>query len=384
MLLVLCAGCFDPRKPACAFLCGANGACPEGYMCGGDDRCHLVTAGGPAACEDPLPPDGTVFDGALPDTVPDGSVDGSPDARADARIDASPPDASPPDASPPDASPPDAPVDAPPANQAPTLILAPATTDYAVEAGASLTIVASGTDPDSDPLTFDAMGSGTGLDPFAVGPNGAADHAGGVWTSASHTFTFDAGKIGTFRVRFSASDGSHLVTRDVTITVAAHPVRLNEVEVAPDEIELLNTATSTVDVSGWNLVSGSESFEIPAGTTIPADGFLVVHWNLAGSDVPGERFTGPKAPLGPAGQVALYVDANFTLSRRMRDFVQWATAAGGRVAEAVFAGQWPNATAVVGAVADGESAARTPGANTEAPADWYVETVPTIGATNLP
>ena len=386
MFLVLCAGCFEPRKPACAFLCGDDSACPEGYVCGGDERCHLVTPTGLAACEDTLPPDGmppdtTSADG-MPDGTPDGSVDASFDASSpDAQIDATPgPDAQI-DAAPP---PPDAQIDAAPQNQAPTLILTPPTTSYTVVAGASLTIVASGTDPELDPLTFDATFAGTGLDPFAVGPHGATDHAGGVWTSATDTFTFEAGKVGTFTVRFSVTDGPNPVTRDVTIVVTAHPIRLNEVEVVPDEIELLNTGGSMVNVSGWNLISGGASFQIPNGTMIAAGDFLVVHWNQTGSDGPGERFTGAKAPLGDTGQVALYADDNFDVSRRMRDFVMWATTASGREAEAVFAGQWTTTSALVGAVADGESAARTPGANTEAPADWYVETTPTIGAANVP
>jgi len=103
-LLATGAGCFKEPKPKCSFLCGASGACPDGYVCGAtDNRCHLVDNGAPAACEDTLPPDGppvpdsdTTFDTA---PVPDGTPD------------ASPPDASPPDAPVPDADIPDATID---------------------------------------------------------------------------------------------------------------------------------------------------------------------------------------------------------------------------------------------------------------------------------
>ena len=32
--------CFDPKQPACAFSCAADGLCPSGYSCGTDQLCH--------------------------------------------------------------------------------------------------------------------------------------------------------------------------------------------------------------------------------------------------------------------------------------------------------------------------------------------------------
>ena len=77
--------------------------------------------------------------------------------------------------------------------------------------------------------------------------------------------------------------------------------------------------------------------------------------------------------------------ADSTLSRAIRDFVQWLVI-GGRESQAVAVGQWPEASSVVDTTGldPGESLARTPGANTEAPADWYVESTPTLGAANDP
>ena len=78
------AGCYETPKPACAFACARDGACPDGYACDPQDQiCHRQLAGGALeACDPPF-------------------------------VDAAPPDARPIDASPIDASPIDAPTDAP-------------------------------------------------------------------------------------------------------------------------------------------------------------------------------------------------------------------------------------------------------------------------------
>ncbi len=48
-LLVVLASCYRPPQPACGFVCGANGACPEDYACAEDNRCHLAGVG--SLCE---------------------------------------------------------------------------------------------------------------------------------------------------------------------------------------------------------------------------------------------------------------------------------------------------------------------------------------------
>ena len=125
------AGCYEAPKPACQFLCGAGDACPTGYGCGDDNRCHRIEGDGSlAACTEPLPTeddaatidastidatpidasdiDATPIDAEVPDAeVPDAEV---PDAEVpDAEVpDAEVPDAEVPDAAPPDAEAPDA------------------------------------------------------------------------------------------------------------------------------------------------------------------------------------------------------------------------------------------------------------------------------------
>jgi hypothetical protein len=86
-IVVGLAGCYETPRPPCAFLCGANGECPEGYLCSADDnRCHRSDPGGPAECPDSLPFDAAQLDASLIDaSLIDASlIDASPfDAAPD-------------------------------------------------------------------------------------------------------------------------------------------------------------------------------------------------------------------------------------------------------------------------------------------------------------
>ena len=49
-VVALAAGCYDPPKPDCGFVCGPQGACPSGYTCQArDNRCHRDGTDGPCA-----------------------------------------------------------------------------------------------------------------------------------------------------------------------------------------------------------------------------------------------------------------------------------------------------------------------------------------------
>ncbi len=78
VLAAAAGACYETPKPACQFLCGEGGACPEGYECDpADTRCHRVESGGGLAeCTDELP------------VIPDASIDAE-------LVDAGPPDAMP-------------------------------------------------------------------------------------------------------------------------------------------------------------------------------------------------------------------------------------------------------------------------------------------------
>jgi hypothetical protein len=70
-LVILCAlalgvaasSCFSPLQPACAFSCGANGACPTAYVCASDGLCHRADGQGLCLLD---PVDGGTPDGAGP------------------------------------------------------------------------------------------------------------------------------------------------------------------------------------------------------------------------------------------------------------------------------------------------------------------------------
>jgi hypothetical protein len=116
--LLLAAGlalpaCYETPAPACAFLCGQGGACPDGYTCRADSWCRRQDVPDDAVCSPALsdaatpapdaPPADAAFDASTADAA---ARDAAPlDA---APLDAALPDASSPDASPPDAAPPDA------------------------------------------------------------------------------------------------------------------------------------------------------------------------------------------------------------------------------------------------------------------------------------
>ena len=90
------AACYEVPRPACGFVCGPDGACPDGYTCASDDVCHLAGAPDSLVCPHPdaaLPAD------ARPDAAPDVAPDMAPDmaiASPDAPVDMPPDLADPP------------------------------------------------------------------------------------------------------------------------------------------------------------------------------------------------------------------------------------------------------------------------------------------------
>ena len=128
-LIAFLAGCYETPKPACAFLCGAGSACPDGYACStADNRCHLMESGGTLA------------------SCPDQLIDAARTIDSAVAVDAAHPDAMPIDATPLDAAPPDAVASCSPALSAHitiTLLLRGSSarfgTDWFSHAGASAT-----------------------------------------------------------------------------------------------------------------------------------------------------------------------------------------------------------------------------------------------------
>ena len=73
----IAVSCYSVLRPDCGFVCGPGDACPDGYTCADDHRCHRIGAPSDLMCnivDAPLPAD------AAPDAAPDAAVDAMPDA----------------------------------------------------------------------------------------------------------------------------------------------------------------------------------------------------------------------------------------------------------------------------------------------------------------
>ncbi len=96
----LLGACFDKPTPACAFWCGVQSACPDGYRCAADQWCKREDVPesqecGPGPTQDaaPIPVDaapGDAGDASPPDAA---LTDALPDAAPVPAIDAALPDA---------------------------------------------------------------------------------------------------------------------------------------------------------------------------------------------------------------------------------------------------------------------------------------------------
>ena len=101
-------------------------------------------------------------------------------------------------------------------------------------------------------------------------------------------------------LNWKASNANNGTPGALNSTLAAQSVRISEFFVKnggayttggvnPGYVELFNSGATSVDVSGW-LLDGSGAVGIPAGTSIPAGGYLLVHWSpvvLAGPVILG-------------------------------------------------------------------------------------------------
>jgi len=73
--------CYDVPTPDCGFGCGALDACPDGYVCAGDRRCHRIGAPHTAVCNSS---DAAPVDSPRPKDAPTAGADAPHDAASDA------------------------------------------------------------------------------------------------------------------------------------------------------------------------------------------------------------------------------------------------------------------------------------------------------------
>jgi len=159
----------------------------------------------------------------------------------------------------------------------------------AIAAGQTITVVA----PALTTLTItvpvttlvvgqSATGAVTALDQInrpiaATGTTWATSNAAVATVSTAGVVT----ATGAGSATISATAGGK--TAQIVVTVTAPPaIKINEIEsnggTPGDWVELFNPTATAVDIAGWALKDNDDTrtFQFPAGTTIPAGGYLVV------------------------------------------------------------------------------------------------------------
>ena len=69
---------------------------------------------------------------------------------------------------------------------------------------------------------------------------------------------------------------------ELSEVLAKNVSAVNNAGTFPDYVELRNTTGATVDITGWTLTT-TNNFVFPAGTTLPAGGYLIVYCDNAGT-----------------------------------------------------------------------------------------------------
>ncbi len=163
-----------------------------------------------------------------------------------------------------------------------------------------------------------------------------------------------------------------------------NPVVINEVyynKTSADHqwIELYNNAGDPVDISGWKIKAAGKTYTLPGPTGIGPGGYLVVHWNVAGTNNANNLYTDTS---GWAAMPMLAGDVFLTnAGDGARDYVEYG-AAGQASESAASGGQWPAGDFVPG-VLQGQSIGRgNNGYDTNRSSDWQTFGTPTIGAVN--
>lgn len=170
----------------------------------------------------------------------------------------------------------------------------------------------------------------------------------------------------------------------------AQQVVFNEIRVrqgsgssADQIVELKNTGASAVDVGGWILCHQfTYTSVLPNGTTIPAGGLLLVHFNQSGTNTSSAVFF-LNDELGAVSDLALYDKGtfDFTNAAKMKAFIQYGGNPGsGRQNVAATAGLWTLNT-FVPPVAMGHSIELC-AANATSVGSYVDQSAPTFGQQN--
>jgi len=94
----------------------------------------------------------------------------------------------------------------------------------------------------------------------------------------------------------------------------------------PNNCIFIRTTTGrTIDVGGYVVRSESNSFTMPAGTSVPASDALVVHWNSAGTNDADDVWTGPGVGNLSTLEDEVMVMRPASATNRVVAYVRWDT-----------------------------------------------------------
>ena len=201
------------------------------------------------------------------------------------------------------------------------------------------------TDPDNatQSVTLSAIWSGIGRNPLTFGAT---------FNPTTGVFRFRAGILGQFGVRFQAADNYTTPGTDfenVLIIVTPAPVVVNEFRylgAGVQDIELHNRNATSVSIDGWVLSVNPTANYTFTGVSIPANSYIVLHWNQSGTDTATHYYTDISSTLTPLideGTVVLYSHSNLTVNDIV-DGVSWNTGVHTFINDLVTSGHWPGNT----------------------------------------
>ncbi len=245
------------------------------------------------------------------------------------------------------------------------------------------TVTASDPDNATQSVTLSAVWSGFGQNPFTFGAT---------FNPTTGLFRFRGWVFGPFGVRFQATDNYTTPgtdSEDITINVAPSPVVVNEFRylgTGVQDIELHNRNATGVSIDGWILSINPTANYTFAGVSIPANSYIVLHWNQSGTDTATHYYTDISTTLTPLideGTIVLYSHSNLTVNDIV-DGVSWNTGVHTFLNDLVTSGHWPGNTSGeaidVGSYAAGNSFAYN-GAGHDA-TSWALDATPTFGVVN--
>jgi hypothetical protein len=148
-------------------------------------------------------------------------------------------------------------------------------------------------------------------------------------------------------------------------------------------VELRNVGGAAINVGGWVFCHEfNYNASFPPGTTIPAGGYLTVHFNQSGINTATDVYF-PGEDLSFTSDLGLYINGNnFSSPANMHAFVQFGgVPSNGRQSVAVQAGLWTN-NAFLPNTAAGQSVELCGNGDATQTSSWVTTGSPTIGVMN--